>query len=205
MPISVKHNLCFIHIPKNAGTTIEKSLGMDDIESFYQKKKYKDYGVPPQHLTFEELSKELDLSGYKKFAIVRNPFDRIVSEFHHYENNELAKNYHDLCFTEFVETCLNLENKERKYIFDGHLEPQVDFIRGDFDIKIFKYEKISECFDWLMDITQENLVFGHERKASNRLNYKEYYKLNNSLYCLKTISLVEDFYKEDLKQFNYEF
>jgi hypothetical protein len=198
MPICFKHNLCFVHIPKTAGTTIEKALGIDTIENLYQTKKFKEYGVPPQHLTIEELSKELDLKNFKLFTIVRNPFDRLVSEFVYQKTCWRTKDYHDLSFSEFVNTCLSLKTENRKWIFDSHLELQVDFIRGEYPVKVFKYENLQECFDWLKEQTGENLKFGHEKK-SNKKHYTEFYDSED------LIRIVEDFYRVDLDYFDYSF
>jgi hypothetical protein len=164
----------------------------------FQKKKFKDYGIPPQHLSVKEISNEIDLKEYKIFTIVRNPFDRLVSEFCHFKNSKLTEDYHHLNFTDFIDVCLKLEPEKRKWIFDNHLEPQVDFIDINFDIKIFKYENLNECFKWLKDVTGENLEFGHERK-SDRKHYREYYETED------VIRKVEDFYRVDLDYFDYIF
>jgi hypothetical protein len=164
----------------------------------FQKKKFKDYGIPPQHLSVKEISNEIDLKEYKLFTIVRNPFDRIVSEFCHFKNSKLSKEYHHLNFTDFVNVCLKLDSEKRKYVFDGHLETQSDYIRGEFPIKIFKYEDLQECFDWLREITGEDLKFGHEKK-SDRKHHSEYYETED------VIRTVEDFYRVDLDYFDYIF
>lgn len=198
MPISIKHNLCFIHVPKTAGTTVQKSLGLNVDDAFYKRGKYKDYGVCPQHLTLTELSKEIDLSNFTIFSVVRNPFDRIVSEFEYHKECAMTRDYHHLTFPEFVDTCLKIEPLKRKYIFDGHLELQTDYICGEHPVKIFKYENLQECFDWLREITREDLKFGHERK-SIRKDYRDYYT------DVETIKTVEDFYRADLDYLDYTF
>jgi hypothetical protein len=61
--------LIFIHINKNAGTSILTS---------FNKKKF--------HLTVEELTEllgERTLKECIKFAIIRNPYDRVVSQYKH--------------------------------------------------------------------------------------------------------------------------
>lgn len=199
MPISKIHKLCFIHIPKVAGTTIEKALDMHHEDLFYRYGKYKKYEVCPQHLTHQELSLEIpNLSEYQLFTVVRNPFDRIVSEYNFYHETWWAKEYYNLNFDDFVRICLSIDKAKRKFCFDGHLEPQVDYIRGDLPVKIFKYENLEECFYWLREITGENLNFGHERKAE-RKNYKDYYD------NVETIKIVEDFYRDDLDYLDYNF
>ena len=79
MPISDRNKCIFIHIPKNAGTSVQLSFQMSDVThheySYYQKKYSDKWEV------------------YKKFAIIRNTWDRVVSN---YEYARLESSYwHD--------------------------------------------------------------------------------------------------------------
>ena len=68
MTICHKRKLIFVHIPKNAGTSIMKSMGVENIfgdkniEEY--KKHYKNYW-----------------NVYKKFTVVRDPIDRFISAY----------------------------------------------------------------------------------------------------------------------------
>lgn len=67
IPYSDTHRLIFIHIPKNAGTAI-----------------YRLFNLPPGHADIELIRSTLPadkVASYVKFAIVRNPFDRLVSNY----------------------------------------------------------------------------------------------------------------------------
>ena len=84
MPISHDKKLIFVHIPKNAGESVEKALGM-----YRGDPKQTMWGVVGkrtvlQHLTGVELrdriGDEAIWNGYFKFAIVRNPWSKAVSE-----------------------------------------------------------------------------------------------------------------------------
>ena len=79
MPISDEKKLIFIHIPKNAGTSLEKTLNMRATGH----KTYLDY----KRLYPKEYEQ------YDKFAVVRNPYDRFISCF---EYARMDKSYwHD--------------------------------------------------------------------------------------------------------------
>lgn len=116
MPVSYKHKLIFIHIPKCAGSTIESIIDTDTIEEFYCMAPAKRTGLVInknkflsidlynscvskvlQHFTYGELQQILPadiFSTFKKFTIVRHPFTRIVSGYHFIMNlryNELKK------------------------------------------------------------------------------------------------------------------
>ena len=89
MPISHKEKIIFIHIPKTGGGSVEKTLniwGSDNNGSLTPDYNIL-YGLAENkllhHFTFREI---LDLTkkkfkDYKVFSFVRNPYDKIVSEF----------------------------------------------------------------------------------------------------------------------------
>ena len=200
MPYSKEYKICFVHIPKTAGTTIEKSLNLLNAESLYSERKFVNKNVTAQHFNYEELKEVLGdtLDQYQIFTVVRNPFDRIVSEYHHVIHNDWATEYKNLSFDEFVKKSIFTDVETRIRIFDAHIEPQTYFIKGCENIKVFKYENLEECFNWIRQIVGDNISFGHERKSERR-PYNEYYKNSD------TIKLVSEFYKEDLERFSYSF
>lgn len=194
MPICHNKKIAFIHIPKTAGSTIEKALDLQNADNFYQEKKFKNYLVCPQHLTCKELSNEIDLTHYDIFTIVRNPYDRIVSEFYHMKNNEWLFKLRNLSFSDFIYSILELDPVERKYIFDGHLEPQCSFLEDWWDkVNIFKYENLSECFNYLNQLYGP-LIFGHEKKCNHAKLYQWTDELKNIVYSL---------YWSDFDKFGY--
>lgn len=208
MPISKKHGLCFIHIPKNAGSSIEKSLGMCHPENLWSIAALAGYDVCPQHLNLRELLQVVPgLNALKIFSIVRNPFDRLVSEYFYTKSLPHTSEYHDLDFDTYVDKCLCLRYDLRKKIFDAHLETQASFLKlplrhrilGGLKIKVFKYENLNEVFCWLRLTTGLELEFGHERKSDRPRDYREFYQRRS------TRERVEAFYKEDLSVFNYSF
>ena len=214
MPISAAYQTLFIHIPKTAGSTIDYHLRQNNPELDRGKyfanvalKKFtnEEYRLclskPLQHLTYREMAKILPeniLKDYKKFTVVRNPYDRLVSEY--YFSQKYVKIYKD--FEEFVRKALYLDLFTRVWLFDGHLETQTSYsINENKNFQsidyIFKYENLNECFQYLKSITSKN-VTQHLRKSLERKKFQEYYTPE-----LKQI--VQEFYKEDFINFNYSF
>ena len=88
MPLSKKYRAIFVHIPKNAGESIEKTLEMyrgDSEETLWG---VKDKRIVLQHLSAEKLKDQyIEKSvwdAFLKFAVVRNPWSKAVSEYHWY-------------------------------------------------------------------------------------------------------------------------
>lgn len=177
-------------------------------ENLWDIKAFNGYDVCPQHLNLRELAKVVpELTALKIFTVVRNPFDRLVSEFFYTKSLPHTAVYHNLDFDEYVENCLSLPREQRKKIFDAHLETQASFLKlplrhwisRSLQVKIFKYEKLDEVFCWLRKTTGLDLEFGHERRSLRPRDYKEFYQRRS------TLKRVQSFYKDDLSAFGYDF
>lgn len=73
--LNIKGNIIFIHIPKNAGTSISLSLGLEN----------------SCHSTALEIRNELgykDFQGFFKFAVIRNPLSRFISLYNYARMDE---------------------------------------------------------------------------------------------------------------------
>lgn len=69
MPVSHKYKLIMVHVPKNGGTSIQKSLEMEKKGHF------------PPHIYRAEYPKEW--IEYTSFATIRNPIERFVSSYNY--------------------------------------------------------------------------------------------------------------------------
>ena len=88
-------NLLFIHIPKTGGTSLEKYLSQKhniplDSKSLYSDLKNGYNSVSLQHQTYHSLLKKktqfgIDFNNIKIISIVRNPYERIVSDLFFYK------------------------------------------------------------------------------------------------------------------------
>ena len=195
MPISDKHKIIFIHIPKNAGTAFMDSLNIEktghQLARYYTKYKKK-------------------WLNYTKIAIVRNPWDRVVSN---YEYARLDKSYwhssdgggiygkhrdYDLLKNmDFKSAIRLLAKKPKKFKHQGWKSqfPYICNLKQQMIVdKIIKYEDLTSEFKLLFP-DETLLVKNSSRK---KRSYKEYYDQ-------ETIEIVKNFYKTDIKLFNYEF
>lgn len=204
MPISHEKRVIFIHIPKNAGESIERTLGI--------------YGGNPnetlcgilhntfvlQHFTAPQLRKFLaddDMwNQYFKFAIVRNPWSKAVSEYHWYLR------YGPNCtFKAWVKT-LSTRIRINQFIHlceVGHNLKQCDFIFDQSGTcmvdKVLKFENLQDEFFDLASHQgwQVELIHAHTTASKDKKDFRTYYDA-------ETIALIEAIYKDDINAFGYD-
>ena len=88
MPVYHRHRLVHIHIPKTGGTAIEGYFHrIGDMEwgpaSWLGRQRHQGRWYELQHLTWQELAElsGLDLDTYGSFAVVRDPYARLLSDY----------------------------------------------------------------------------------------------------------------------------
>lgn len=199
MPISNELELIFIHIPKNAGTAITNSKTAKFFSGGHQSAKE----------IMNQYPKEWNQ--YFKFAVVRNPWDRVVSNYeyaimeksywHHIsENNPGAAHfdYHTLKNKTF-EDCVNLLYKNRESLRHQGWSPQYVWISdNDKNVlvdKIFYHEKLDTDEEFNKMIPDLEKVNISTRKS---VNYKDYYTDD-------LINKVLEIYDYDIKLFKFEY
>lgn len=201
-------NILFLHIPKTGGTSLEHyfsrkyniplnkdSLYMKNSES--DKKYVSDLNLhcSLQHLTYNDLKNNslfnIDYNKIKIITIVRNPYDRIIS---------------DLFFNKLIDKDSTKEetyNIIYKYLFndntyDNHRIPQHLFIM-DQNNKILDNIIIMHTENLVNDMvnagyTDFNMYINVNRQKN--LNYNDY--LNSD-----SINLINKYYENDFILFGY--
>lgn len=137
--------ILFVHIPKTGGTTVEDWLRtLGPLRLFH-------FGHPealrctPQHLTMRDLEALLgkDFFDYA-FAIVRNPYERIASEYRMHAALARERFFPGLPdFPLWLESNLREAARDACHL-DNHLRPQWAFL-GE-GVEILRYEDgLREC------------------------------------------------------------
>lgn len=139
MPIYDKYKIIFIHIPKNAGTSINQWLGLSNQDNsivdqfclFGQ-----DNNVQLQHLKFNEICNRISdniINNYHFITVIRNPYDRLISEYCWLKNNQYwSKRIHDQLisidhFLTYLEYLHNNNKLNNSFI---HWHTQVSFLEN---------------------------------------------------------------------------
>lgn len=146
--------ILFIHIPKTGGTTIEQHMNaINNPKKGYKRDKN---NKAMQHLTMTEYNKlfnDYRFDNYHKFTIIRNPYDRMVSEYYW---TDLPIGYKDKrSFDYFLMAVSDIViNKNYNYTFlHDHFIPQKEFVADENNNiivdKIFKFEEFNETIEFL--------------------------------------------------------
>ncbi|MBZ8002777.1 sulfotransferase family 2 domain-containing protein [Campylobacter canadensis] len=195
--IFFKENVLFIHIPKNAGTSIEKSIYNTNWLVGH---------TPAIRYFKEDENKFLSL---KSFAFVRNPYDRFISAFFYLKDGGAMRGsdlefYYFIKDTSFSEFCFNILNNEEyknKVLSHIHFREQYKFVcnaKKEIIVNfIGKYEKIAADFLLFTKIYLNKNIFLPHLNRSKHEEYLKYYQENE-------VKAVNALYKEDFLKFNYK-
>ena len=143
--ISHKHQCVFIHIPKTAGMSIETAF-LDSLGLEFTKGQNEEllltYNTDPKmgppslaHLTPKQYVglnylDQQTFEQYFKFAIVRDPWDRIVSIYRHFDFQRMMSFYSFLKYElpRLFEERLYFVMPQVNYIYDESGKQLVDFV-----------------------------------------------------------------------------
>lgn len=165
-----REGILFLHIPKTGGTSIEhefRQMGMMSYEDsslytpwghFLRNSREKRIRYSLQHVTFEEgirMTSLMNIHIGGVFTIVRNPYDRLRSEYYYMKNRLLVKDRDCSIwgitpswrtdalktFDSFVRAMYE-EYKTDPHTMDNHFLPQVEFLRGITSHPLIQHTKI---------------------------------------------------------------
>ena len=199
--ISHKQKFVFVHIPKTAGQSLYENLG--GWSRVYPRgfkkslRKYKQHFTMSEYLEHGYLKIE-KLGLYFKFSIVRNPYERILSEFKYAQ--QIYTKFNNSSFNRFVKR--DWGNSRRHSTIKQHIRPQYEFLYNDngkclVDF-IGRFENLQQDFNIICDnIGIPHQLLPHQNKSKHK-HYTEYYDD-------ETRQIVAEKYAKDIEYFGYEF
>ncbi len=183
----------FVHIPKTGGSSIEAHLQKFSKMFFYSSGRLQSpiTRVSPQHYPVSAL-RSIFGNGFwvQGFAIVRNPFDRIVSEYN-YQKNLFWPTIPP--FEIWLEKVLHIARDDPFYL-DNHLRPQVDFV--DNTLRIFKYEAGLDKI--ILEIEKTMNI-----ESNSKLPVKLKFDSPSVSFSSRSIDAITKFYGADFSVFKY--
>ena len=199
----VDKKLLFIHIPKTGGTTIE-----DNMETMNKPLFKGGYGVLRkvvyQHFDYKDYTKFFGIEMFNdfiKFSVVRNPYDRIISEYYWTPVVTNLGFKSGKSFDYFLNQLIDIVNN-KKYnltIYHNHFIPQYEFIcdsnKQIMVDHLFKFEEFKKILKFLKK-NKYNVDF---KKKLN--DCKNAHKIKLNKYQKK---IIYKLYKKDFSIFKYE-
>jgi chondroitin 4-sulfotransferase 11 len=179
MPILKNHNAIFVHIPKTGGTSVLRMFGLElevkDFDIYYHQDDFFEY----DHSTATFLKSRIDINIWDscyKFALTRNPYERLVSEFF-WKKKDKDTRVIDCANIEFPEFVKYLYQNFDKIMCSPHKEKSHFIRQAEFllpEVQVFKLTDISTLFNKLEDdfkvVRPKEIVNKSEHK-----HYAEYY------------------------------
>jgi hypothetical protein len=218
MPISHPLKTIFVHIPKTGGTSVEAVLGMHGdktdigVRPYFNQSVDREhlYGQDLQHMTVLQLKNSLNdtsiFEQYFKFAIVRNPWERIVSTFawtnqKWARGEKLARDEFARAIRQVYSAIANSGDAAQALRASTHLRPQVSYlVDGNMRVLvdyIARHETLGA--DWRHICARLGLNIDlPERMKSHHSPYRDYYDDD-------TRGMVAELYAEDTRSLGYEF
>jgi len=218
MPVYHNHKLVHIHIPKTAGTAIESFFHrIGDMEwglkSWLGQEKINGRWHEYQHLSMMELRSlaESEFPGFTSFAVVRDPYTRLISDFVWRQKIELrypgsATQFFDSfdAFLQAIPKDINTHWSDHIYGADQaranfliHIRPQYQFVldhKGNCLVDdILSYENL--CQDLHLVLQRFGLHAENIRSPQIR-EPGEYFSREQ-------IKLVNEIYARDFEDFSY--
>lgn len=205
--ISDRYECIFIHIPRCAGTSVEevvwhgvreeRELWMGFVDRYHNR--HQTGGL--QHLFARQISCEVGeprFSSYFKFTVVRNPFDRLVSQFAYMDRRPDLRAFIGMDGHATFDEYLSLISRKRHVQW----EPQTSFIY-DEDGKLLvdfigRFEHLGQSMAYVFErLGLSGMELPHLNGA-DRAPYRDYYTEELRLW-------VESLYERDLALLGYEF
>lgn len=230
MPIFDKYKTIFIHIPKCGGSSVNTMMGIHEIfdknrmkgwmheqvrkgdkEIMYGNTIRKGYYYELDHSLFcHILEKHPEKClNYFKFAVVRDPYERILSEFFYFNDRFIKKtNDKPEDFKKFIFELKSRWNEINtmdhykyshfypQYYFTNILDPNNPGCAMDYICKLEEIDKLCE-------VLKENIGYDFVIKKENvgskkaNINKEEYLTLENK-------EIIYELYNKDFVQFGYD-
>jgi len=203
-------NLLFVHIPKTGGTSVEKYLSEKYSIKLSNKSLYTNRGKngkfhsiipgkgnkPLQHIVLQTMiiyKKKLNIffdNTIKIFTIVRNPYDRLVSDLFFFDLIK-TDSTHDHVYKQIVSYI--------KSNVHNHGIPQSLFIINPNTSSIFDNVVILKTETLTNDMREFGFIDFNHFEQSNNKKHKPYVDYLNK----KSIDLINNYYHLDFINFGY--
>lgn len=211
MPLCPDHNALFVHIPKTGGQSLSRVMTHADAPQVLETLG-DDYNR--HHLPAELMRARMPaFDSYFRFAVVRNPWDRLVSEYH-YRVQHTGGHFPylipepvptDPSFDWFVRRLESVDLSRLRHVEGCHLYPQSAYLySADHRLLVdllCRFETYGADVRAALERAGCLSAGADPLSALNTSRHAPY----QAYYCRVTRELVGRRYKEDVERFGYKF
>jgi hypothetical protein len=203
MPIfrTERNLIYFCHVPKCGGAAITRYLRERFGSVAFFNARYFDYKDPwnrtsPQHISSDDLSALFPASFFDfVFAVVRNPVDRMISEYHYLRDGH-RKLPLEQSFSNWLTTLPGVYRANR-FALDNHLRPMCEMVPSD--ATIFKLEDgLSQVVSYLDEICGCDTG----PRVIERFHARDE-RIERVRATTEDVALIESLYSKDYDRFGY--
>lgn len=219
MRISHQYKFVYLAVPRTGSTSVRDALDpISDIKSVHRPLTTEEHPYY-HHIPYAELEPLFkkngwDIGQYYSFGVVRNPFDRVVSLYHHYREKggrwaegksvvynlaraaklRLLPNDSFEKFVDKLDTTTAMQMSASSFFSDKS---------GEFSVNtVLKFERVAADYAALAvhrGFPEEQQQLQKLNQSRNRLDYRSYY-VNPRL-----VDHVAELYADDISRFDYAF
>lgn len=200
--ISKNCSILFLHVPKCGGSSIVETFAANGYSPQLQMR-----GLPPQeclvaspqHQTFSSLKEFIRPEKLTDiFILVRNPYERIKSEFNWTFRDTTMEYRPD--FSEWILDSLALASEDRSHA-DNHFRPAIDFVDINAPVKVFRLE---DGIDLVVEFFLHEVGDSRHKKILHEKNSAKFPHSCTTLHFnAKALDAINTFYKYDFAAFGY--
>jgi hypothetical protein len=203
MPISYTYRTIFVHIPKTAGSSIYVVLKIPDEPNHRALVSWEQITPGYKHLTPIQIQNLIEpevWNTFYKFTFVRNPYDRIVSDYAYLR--PIIGNYYDIKtfdkFVTLIERIVTTNAYTENHYFD-HFRPQSHYFKGVKYNYIGRFENLNADMKQISEEigAKDTLPWINKSRTADD-DYRKYFNDH-------TRTIVERLYASDLEMFGYTF
>jgi hypothetical protein len=161
VPINHKKKFIYFHIPRCGGTSLQRHFNFHKPHDFYGARNNGDQVVTLHHLTATGLKQaglidDETLESYFKFTIIRDPFNRMASDYIWQKNHDIHNKFSDMSFDEYLQFAERVMNNGLYFekIHYDHFRPMIMYCVHEGELlvdDILLLEKISQGINRIKD------------------------------------------------------
>lgn len=190
--------IIFIHVPKTGGSYVEKNM------LAFAKEIDSKYTAMGGHTPYKFYLNEQKFENYTAFAVVRHPYDKMISTFNHYKNPQSHQFERYVAMGKpntielFVEKIKNEMNENHPFF-----ATQYDWLNFEGRLPIIvKYEYFKQGAEYLATLCNNPELNRLFKKLSDG-HHPNIYNIKSELNP-QTIKTINNLYHKDFEYFRYD-